>query len=332
MSGTFTRTKIRGMGRYLPPKVVPASDIEAKCGVQSGWVAKMTGVSERRWVDDETAPAMGAHAAREALDRAGIALSDVDLILNASGSVPQAIPDGGALLQRALGPVALGIPAFTIHATCLSFLVALDTASSLIAAGRYRTILIVSSEIASAGINFEEPESASLFGDLAVAAVVGPTPDDEPSTIHAARLETFGDGADLCRVAGGGTSRHPNRHEVSPKENLFHMDGPRVYRHVHKHLPAFLERLDAGLSKGLGGVSWVVPHQASILAIRSLRKFGYPQERVIVNIEKYGNTIAASIPNALYDGIEDGRIRRGDRVLLVGTGAGVSLGGVVLTF
>jgi 3-oxoacyl-[acyl-carrier-protein] synthase-3 len=324
--------KIMGLGRYLPERVVPSSEVEALCGLPAGWIERRSGVQERRWVTGETASSMGAAAAREAVADAGLALSDIDLILNASGTPEQAIPDGGPLIQRQLGLGASGLPCLSVHATCLSFLAALDLSASLLAAGRYRRILIVSAEIGSVGINPGEPESASLMGDAAAAVVVGRTPPGEEACLRAARLETYGDGADLTAIRGGGTRVHPNHPATRPEDNLFHMDGPQVLRLALRYSGPFLERLRPGLSTGLGSLRLVVPHQPSKMGLKAMEMFGWPAGQIVRTLEHLGNCVAASIPCTLYEAVRGGRLQRGDEVLLVGTGAGLSIGGVILTF
>jgi 3-oxoacyl-[acyl-carrier-protein] synthase-3 len=324
--------RIAGVGRYLPERVVPSTEIDRRCGLKPGTIEKKTGVRERRWVDGETNSVMAGKAAREALAEARLDPSEIDLILNASGTAEQAIPDGAPLVQRELDLGMSGIPCLSLHATCLSFLVALDVAGSLLAANRYHTILIVASDIASCGLNFGEWESAGLFGDGAAAAVVVKTPDGGHSRLHAARLETFGQGAYLTAIHGGGTRRHPANPETKPEDNLFHMEGTRVYKMAAKRFGPFLEKLRPGLSGGLGDIDLVLPHQASLFAVRTLRLYGIPDEKVVVNLDRYGNCIAASIPLALVDAVRAGRLRRGDKALLVGTGAGLSIGGIILTY
>ena len=200
--------KIAGVGRYLPERVVPSAEVEALCGLPPGWIERRSGVRERHWATTETSSYMGAQAAREAVAEAGLALSDIDLIMNASGTPEQAIPDGGPLVQRQMGLGSSGIACLSVHATCLSFLAALDLCANLLATGRYQRILIVTSEIGSVGINFKDPESASLIGDAAAAAVVVRTPPGEAAALSAARLETYGDGADFTAIRGAGTRRH----------------------------------------------------------------------------------------------------------------------------
>ncbi len=325
--------KIVGIGRYLPQRVVPSCEVETLCQLPAGWIERNSGVRERRWVNEnETNSWMGAEAAKEALADASLAPTDIDLIINASGSYEQAIPDTAPLIQRQLGLGNSGIACLTIHATCLSFLVALDMCASLLASGRYRHILLVTAEIASVGLNPAEPESASLLGDAAAAVVLTATPPGETSRICTARLETYGDAAYYTQVPGGGVRKHPNKPDAQPLDNLFHMEGKAIAHFALRHSPEFLERLRPGLSKGLGNIALVVPHQASLLALRTLGKFGWPAERIVVTLDHLGNCIAASIPATLYAAIRQGRLQRRDEVLLVGTGAGLSLGGVILVY
>ncbi|MGM0575830.1 MAG: 3-oxoacyl-[acyl-carrier-protein] synthase III C-terminal domain-containing protein [Myxococcota bacterium] len=327
--------KIAGVGHYLPERVVPSSEVAALCGVDTSWVVERSGVRERRWADQaagETNSYMAARAAEEALEEAGIEARDLDLILNASGSNEQAIPDGAPFVQRQLGLGESGIPCMSVHATCLSFLGALDVAASFITGGRYERILIVSSEIASAALDFQERESGSLFGDAAAAAVVVPTPEGESSGIRTLRFATYGVGAELTEVRGGGTRRHPNHPDTTPEDNLFHMRGPEVLKLAIRHVGRFMESVRPGLSRGLGDIRVVIPHQPSLAGIRALRALGYPDDKVVLTLDRLGNTIAACIPVTLHAAVREGRLERGDEFLLVGTGAGLSFGAAVCTY
>jgi 3-oxoacyl-[acyl-carrier-protein] synthase III len=324
--------KIAGLGRYLPERIVTNPELEALYGLRPGWVEHHNGVRERRRATTETNSSMGAAAATEALTAAGLQISDIDLILNASGTAEQAIPDTAALIQRALGVGNSGIPCMSVHVTCLSFLAALDVCASFLAAGRYRHILVVSSEISSVGLNPQEPESATLIGDAAAAAVITAAGAGESSQLHHSLFRTYAEGADHTAVRGGGTRRHPNLPTTSPEDNYFHMDGGSVLRLVRTHVDGYLEELYPGLATGLVDIDAVVPHQASKVGLRMLGRFGWPDDKVIRTLDWLGNCVAASVPATLYEGVADGRIRRGDKVLLVGTGAGVSMGGLVLTY
>ncbi len=324
--------KIVGMGRYVPERVVPSTELDARLDLREGWIEEKQGVRERRWATDETSSFMAAEAVREAVADAGMELSDIDLIFNASGTPEQAIPDGSALIQRQLGLGESGVSGMSLHATCLSFLVAMDVTASLLFTERYRNVVIVSSEIASVGLNWSHPESSTLFGDAAAAAVVTRTPEGEASCVHAARLETYGVGAEFTQIPGGGSGRHPNNENTTFEDNLFHMNGPAVFKMAVKYAPPFLERLLPDFGNAVGEIKVVVPHQASKLALDAHTFMGMPEEMVARTLDRFGNCIAASIPLTLYEVVREGRIGRGDKVLLLGTGAGLSLGGLVLTY
>jgi 3-oxoacyl-[acyl-carrier-protein] synthase-3 len=324
--------KIIGLGRYLPKRIVPNAEVEALCGLPAGWVERRNGVRERRWVTGETSSFMSAEASREALDEAKLKPNQLDLIINASGTGEQAIPDTGSLIQRQLGLGKSGIPAMTVHTTCLSFVAGLDVASNFISSGRYKNILIASADVSSCGINPKEPESATLVGDAAAAVVVTrPEPGDN-SMIHHAHFKTYGDGAYLTAIMGGGSARHPRFPDHNPEDDLFHMDGPAVLRMVRGIAHEFLEELYPGLSKSSLDIDVIVPHQASKVGLMMLERFGWPQSKIMNTLELLGNCVAASIPATLYQSVRNQSIQRGQKVLLVGTGAGLSIGGLVLTY
>lgn len=326
--------KIIGMGRYLPERVVANDEIEKLAGLEPGYIDKSSaGVKERRWVDDGVSSSwMGAQAAKEALEDAGLDIYDIDLIINGSGSQEQAIPDGGPLIQRHLGIEDSGISAMSVHATCLGFLAAFNVAANFIATGQCKNVLVVSSEISSRAINPKEAESFVLFGDAAAAAVLTRTPDGEESKMSSYVFRTFGSGAYSTCVMGGGTSKHPNMPDTKPEDNLFSMRGFEVFKLARKHGGPTLEMLRPGLSKGLENIEMVVPHQASGMAIQAFDFYGWPKEKIAITIDRLGNCIAASIPVTLYEVIKEGRVKRGDEILLVGTGAGLSIGGAILTY
>ncbi|MEW6278316.1 MAG: 3-oxoacyl-[acyl-carrier-protein] synthase III C-terminal domain-containing protein [Candidatus Eremiobacterota bacterium] len=320
----MTRVRIAGLGRCLPGRVVASLELDRLCGLPAGRTERATGVRERRWVHFESASEMAAVAAREALEEAG-ALPD--LILNASGTAEQFLPDGGPLLQRELG--LSGVPSFSVHATCLSFLVALDVAACLIARGSHRCVLVSSSEVTSRGLNFSQPESAGLMGDGAAAAVLL---SDRRSRFLSYRMRTYPEGVELAQVRGGGTRRPPGWPETRPEDHLFHMQGPPMLRMFRRRAPAFLEELRPGLSRGLGPVRLVIPHQPSRMGLKTLSDFGWEPERIASSLPHLGNCVAASLPLTLYEAARADRLERGDEVLLLGTGAGLSIAGLILSW
>jgi 3-oxoacyl-[acyl-carrier-protein] synthase-3 len=324
--------RIAGIGRYLPSRVVSSAELESSLGLPEGWVERRNGVRERRWVTDETSSFMAAAAAREALSEACLEPEELDLIINASGTGEQSIPDTGALIQRQLGLGRSGIPAMTVNTTCLSFITALDVAAQYLYSGRFSRILIASSDIASCGINRRQPESATLVGDAAAAVVVMRPGAGEQSMIRDANFRTYGAGAYMTAIMGGGSARHPHKQGHNPEDDLFHMDGPAVLRMAKEYGGAFLEELCSGLSKSLVDIDLVVPHQSSRVGLQLLQGYGWPEQSIMQTLEQLGNCVAASIPATFYEAVRCGRVKRGDRLLLVGTGAGLSIGGLVLVY
>jgi 3-oxoacyl-[acyl-carrier-protein] synthase-3 len=327
------RVKIAGAGCYLPETRVTNEHFETELGLRPGWIERATGVRERRRVSGETSSQMGAAAARQALQHAGACVNDVDLIIGASTAPQQAIPCTAVFVQRELGLAESGCPCFDINATCLSFYVALETAARLIEAGRSRCALVYSSEITSGSLNMADPESCVLFGDAAAAVVLAPTPCGAPSQIHDFRFRTDSRGAELTQLLGGGTLHHPNLATTRAETNQFTMQGRPLYRMATRLFEPLLNEFLVELDWQKARVNAVVPHQASGHGVAMLwEKWGFQREQVVLNLAERGNCLAASTPLALVEAIHAARIARGDRVLLAGTGAGLSLGLCALTY
>lgn len=311
------RVKIVGTGRYLPPRVETSEELAPKLGVTADWIVSRTGV-EQRHISDEPMAMMGARAAKQALDGGPAP----DLIINASSVPHQLVPDSSVFVQEALG--LSGIPAFTVNATCLSFPVALYNAASLINSGAFRRILIVSCELGSRGRNFDEAESAALFGDGAGAVVLEPTPEGENSELLGFQMKTWPDGASLTEVRGGGTRQHPQDPTTSPVDNLFHMNGTAIYKMALRRMPAVFKPLFETCGASPRDIRILIPHQASKHAIEAASRFGFAPNAVVNRIAEEGNCVAAAMPMALAYADQNDRLKRGDLVLLCGTGAGLS--------
>jgi len=305
-------------------------------GLRRGWISRRNGVDERRrakWEEGETNSVMAEKASREAIADAGMEPSDLDLIINASGVPEQAIPDGGPLLQARLGLGDSGITAMSVHTTCLSFIAALDVAASFIASGRYEKILISSSEVGSVGVYGKDPKSESLWGDAAGAAVVCKTPEGEASAVEKVVFHTYGDGAELTACHGAGSKRHPRNPKTTADDCRFVMRGPEVLEMAVQKGPAFFKAFyPKALERDFEEIDLVVPHQPSSAGLKGLYAFGVPKEKVVVTLDRLGNCVAASLPCTLYEAVRDGRAQRGHSIMLFGTGAGLSLGGVLLTY
>ncbi|PZT53457.1 beta-ketoacyl-ACP synthase III [Paenibacillus silvae] len=329
------RVRIAGTGKYLPQMKVTDEELDERLHVPAGWVSKATGVGFRYYAsDEETSSYMGARAAEAALADAGLSFEEIDCLVCTSGTKEQPLPSTAVFIQQAMGQEDSGVPAFDMDATCLSFLNGLDVISYMVHAGRYRRVLLVATEIASAGLNWDEPESAALFGDGAAAVIIEHAPEGSGSQIVHASLRTFSRGARLSEIAGGGTRQHAVKYNnEQPAPYLFHMDGQAIFRMASKLLPGFMEEMLQTSGNRMQDFRLVIPHQGSAMAMRLIRKkLGIPEERFMDITRGHGNTIAASIPMGLHEAIRQQRIQRGDRILMIGTAAGLSLGGLILDY
>ena len=316
--------KITGSGYFLPDKIETSLELSKKINKSEEWILSRTGVKERR-VSDIDVDKMGAHAGRKALNG-----KKPDLIINASGVGKQIIPDSSVFLQRELG--FNGIPSFSIHATCLSFLVALNTAGAFISEGIYKKILIISSDRGTRGRNYNQPESAALLGDAAAAVLVENSNSDS-SEILSYSMETWPEGHDLTEVRGGGTNLHPQDEGTNIDDNLFSMNGPRIYKMARKKVYDVIKNDLKNNNLKPNDIDCLVPHQASLLAIKAYSTYGGFKENNVVNIiAKTGNCVAASLPLAFAMACENKQIERNDLVYLVGTGAGLSIASLLLRY
>ncbi|MBP3041584.1 beta-ketoacyl-ACP synthase III [Bacillaceae bacterium Marseille-Q3522] len=324
--------KIQGIGTYLPKRIVPAAEIDQIIGAKTGWSEAKSGVKQRHFAVDETASFMGAEAAKKAVRDAGLTFEEIDCIVSGSGIMEQAIPCNAALIQEQLGLQHSGIPSFDVNSTCLGFVTALDMMSYVIESGRYKNVLLITSEISSVGINWKQKESSILFGDGAVAVVVSKSEDN--SGILASRMETYSAGAHLAEVRGGGTKMHPRNHtEETKTEFLFDMDGRAIFKMSSKLIANFMDHLFSEANLTMKDLNLVIPHQASAAAMKIIRrKLNIEESKFMTIIENYGNMISASIPMALYEAMKQGKIERGNKVMLVGTSAGLSIGGIILEY
>lgn len=326
--------KILSTGKYLPQNKITAEDLGKKLNISADRIKSGSGVNTRYYVNGETTSMMGAEAARAALKNAGIDLKDIDCIVSASGVMQQPLPCTAALMQRELGIENSGIPCFDINSTCLSFVTALDTISYMIEAGRYNKVLIISSDITSVALDWEDPNSCTLFGDGAAAVIVGKTPENETSGIIASRMETYSAGADFAAIKGGSSAMHSRLYsEETQKDFLFHMDGKKVYKAAAETLPKMTDYLLKTANLSIDDIAMVVPHQASILSMQLIqKKINAPDGKYKYIIGEHGNIVAASIPMALHEVIVGNEIKRGDKVILLGASAGLSIGVMILEY
>ncbi|MFD2512586.1 3-oxoacyl-ACP synthase III family protein [Pontibacter locisalis] len=319
-------SKIAGVGHYVPDNVVSNKDLEKLMDTTDEWIRERTGIVERRYFTEgvDTTANMGANAARKALQMAGLEASDLDMIVFATLSPDYVFPGSGVLLQRELG--LREIPALDVRNQCSGFIYALSVADQFIKTGMYNNILVVGSEIHSSGLDFSTRGRgvSVIFGDGAGAVVLTPS-DSSDRGILSTHMHADGEFAEELAVLDPGSNKK-NRltHEMIDEGSIYpHMNGNMVFKHAVTRFP---EVIDEALNKNgykPEDIDMLIPHQANLRITSYIQqKMGLPAEKVMSNIHKYGNTTAASVPIALSEAVEEGRIKEGDLVCLAAFGSG----------
>jgi len=330
----FRNCRIIGSGKYLPKRLVSSNEIDKKIGAPSGWSEEKSGVRVRHFIENETASFMATQAINDALRDANLDGAEIGCIIGTSGTMEQPIPCNAALIQQEMGLGKSGVTCFDVNSTCLSFLVGLDLASYLIEAERYQNILLVASDISSVGLNWGQNESCVLFGDGAAAVIIGKARYNESGKVIASRIETYSEGARFSEIRGGGSRCHAREYSNNTKEDfLFDMNGKAIFKLASELMEGFVSRLFEPGKFSIADMDMIIPHQASRMAMTLIRKrLGIREEKFMSIIEDHGNVIAASLPMALHEAIKQQRVARGDKIMLLGTSAGLSFGGIVLEY
>ncbi|MFN8522577.1 MAG: beta-ketoacyl-ACP synthase III [Chloroflexota bacterium] len=314
--------RIAGWGKYLPSRVMDNHELERLVETSDAWIRARTGIVERRIAaDDETACTMGVEAARTALDRAAVAAEDLDLIIVATGTPDHpGFPATGSLVQDALGATRAG--AFDVGAGCGAFGYGLVAGAQFVQSGAMRNVLVVGSDVMSRIMDWTDRSTCVLFGDGAGAVLLQAT--DRPGGLVSFKLGSDGCGASKLVVPAGGSRKPASACSVAERQHYLKMDGREVFRFATQVIPdSILEALAlAGLDSH--ELSLVIPHQANSRIIENARKrLDLPPERMFMNVDRYGNTSSASIPVALCEALEQGRISEGDLVAMCAFGAGL---------
>jgi len=320
-------SNITGWGKYAPPKIVTNADLEQIVDTSDEWIVTHTGIRERHIVSPgETNTTMSVAASRQALDVAGLAPRDIDLIIVATSSPDHFLPSVASEVQYQLGAEC---PAFTLTAGCTGFVYGLATAHQFIATSAYDRVLIIGSEVISTFLNWDDRKTCVLFGDGAGAVVLEAS--TQPGGVQSFVLGSDGSGGKSLIVRGGGVA-YPMSHEmIDDKAMYIEMDGRKVVRFAMRVMgEATLQAVEkAGLT--LNDIDVLIPHQANLRLIeRTAHHLGLPMEKVVVNLDRYANTSAAAIPIALAEALEEGRIRDGMNVCMVGYGGGFTWAAAVV--
>ena len=316
------RSVVLGLGSALPKREVTNEELASQVDTSDEWIVERTGIRSRYVAGEgETTASLAADAARRALEHAGVAATDIDLIVLATATPDQTFPSSATKVQA-----TLGIPdciAFDVHAVCTGFLYALSVADSMIRSGNAQKALVIGAETFSRILDWEDRATCVLFGDGAGALVLAA--EEGERGLLATRLHADGRHNDLLFVDGGPST--------TGTVGKLRMKGREVFRHAVVNLAQVLNEVleDAGLTAA--DVDWVVPHQANARILdATAKKLGLPPEKVVVTVDRHANTSAASVPLAFDTAVRDGRIKRGDLVVLEAMGGGFTWGAAALRY
>lgn len=320
--------RITGWGKYVPARRLTNYDLEQMVDTSDEWITTRTGIRERRIAaPDETTVSMAAEASRKALERAGVRAEDLDLIILATSSPDHLCPSSASILQDRLGARHAG--AFDLMAGCTGWVYGLVAATQFIQTGAYNRILVVGAEKLSAAIDWTDRETCVLFGDGAGAVVLEPSMS--PTGVLAFELGSDGSDWDALVYPGGGCAKPFSQEVLDNRENYLRMDGRRVFKFATRTMSRTVQNVIRRSGLPFDDIDFIVPHQANARIIDlAVRRLKVDPAKVMVNLDRYGNTSAASIPIALAEAVEQGKVKEGDHIVLVGFGAGLTWASAVV--
>ncbi len=314
------RATILGVGGYVPPRILTNHDLSQMVDTSDAWIVERTGIRTRHVADPQEATSdLALPAAEQALRDAGVAAQELDLIVCATTMPDMALPATACLLQDRLGARRAG--AFDLLAACSGFVYGVVLASQMIAAGAARYALVVGAEVLSKIVDWSDRTLCVLVGDGAGAVVLGPASCS--GGVRAVLVGADGSAADVLKMPAGGTRMPASPDTVAQRLHYVRMDGPALFKLAVRVVPQAVQEVVRRAGWALEEVDWVVPHQANRRIVEAVAKaLEIPFERFACNIDRYGNTSSASVPLALWEAVQDGRVREGHRVVLVAFGGG----------
>jgi 3-oxoacyl-[acyl-carrier-protein] synthase III len=322
-------TTIASLATYVPPRLLTNADLEKMVDTTDEWILQRTGIRERHIVDPGVATSdLGREAAVKAIEKAGLSPADIGFIVVGTVTPDMMFPSTACLIQRKIGaPHAWG---FDLSAACSAFTYSLTTASQMVASGAHEHALVVGSDVMSSIIDYQDRSTCVLFGDGAGAVVVSPAKPGEPAIIDFEHEIDGAGGPALCMPAGG--SLKPSSHEtIDQRLHYVKQEGQAVFRFAVRKTEEISRRILERNGLTAADIDLFVSHQANRRIIQSAtEKLGVDPAKVVINIERFGNTTAATIPLALNDAISSGRLKKGQLVLLASVGAGFTVGAVLL--
>ncbi len=323
------RAKISALGTYVPPRLLTNADLEKMVDTNNDWIMTRVGIRERHIVDKGVATSdLAVEAAKKVLAQRGLTPNDVEAIILGTVTPDMFFPSTACLVQHKLG--AKGIWGFDVSAACSAFIYALQTGAQFIATGTHKRVLVIGADVMSSIIDYTDRATCVIFGDGAGAVILEPAEDDSVGLIDFIH-EVDGAGGCYLYMPGGG-SLHPSSHQtVDQKMHYVHQDGQQVFKFaVRKQTEACAKLLARNGLKG-ADIDAFIPHQANVRIINATaERLGLRPEAVIVNIERFGNTTAGTIPLAMATAIEQGKLKKGSLVLLASVGAGFTVGATLL--
>jgi 3-oxoacyl-[acyl-carrier-protein] synthase-3 len=322
------RVKILATGSYAPPRTLSNADLEKRVDTNDAWITERTGIKVRHVAEpDVPTSAIAAEAGRRALEAAGIPADRVDTLIIATSSPDRIVPPTAVYVQEKLGCWNAGC--YDLVAACTGFAYGLSSGRAYISSGQSKCCLVIGAETLSKITNYEDRSTCILFGDAAGAVVLGPS-DDESDILYS-RMGCDGRLADLIITPNFGTATPLTPQAIVEKRHMLQMKGREVYKFA---VPKFVEIIQSALQAvdlTLADVAHFIPHQMNARMIEAVaERLGLPREKLVINIQDYGNTSAASIPLALDEAVRAGRVKRGDVIVMSAMGAGITWGTVVL--
>lgn len=331
MAGLF-RSRVAGIGSYLPEKVLSNFDLEKMVETSDQWIVERTGI-ERRHIaaEDEATSDLCLQAAKRALEDANLKVSDIDMIIVGTVTGDHPMPSTACYLQTKLG--AKNVMSFDLNAACTGFIYGVSIADQFIRTGMYKNILVVGAEVLSRYMNYKDRETCILFGDGAGAWIVSRAEKDDTNLIESSHLHADGSLAELLMLPSGGSAIPQSHQALDQGLNFMTMKGREIFKNAVRTMALSCNEALEHNKISPDQVDWIVPHQANKRIIEAVAdQFKFPMERVIVYLNETGNTSAASIPLAFDWAVKNGKIKRGQTILLTAFGAGLTSGSILLRY
>ena len=324
------RAVVRATGCGIPGKVVPNSYFDYLIEDADEWIRSRTGIRERRFAEpDESTSDLATVAARNALQQGGIDPMELDCIILATSTPDMSLPSTACMVQKNIG--ANRASAFDINAVCSGFVYAVETADCFIRSGKYRTVMVIGADTYSKILNFQDKTSCPLFGDGAGALILG-TSDDNRG-ILSSLIRSDGAGWELIQVPSSGSRKPVTPETIASSENTFYMAGKQVFTFATDVIPRIIDEVTERAGMTADQLDHIIPHQANVRIIDHIaKKTGIPKDKFLLNLDRFGNTAAASVSIALDENLRNGVIQPGQTVLMMGFGGGLCWGGILIRF